>query len=145
MPVFDRRGLLIAASSALVLTAIGARTRAAAQSARTPRLRYGDLYGPVLDEPFPIPGLRPSQVKPAFLRTEVPDDTTEAPGTIVIDPQSRYLYLVQGSGWATRYGVGVGRSGFGWSGIATVGISRNGRTGTRPRKCWLDSLNSSTA
>jgi lipoprotein-anchoring transpeptidase ErfK/SrfK len=121
MPVFDRRGFLVAASSALVATAIGARTRAAAQTAHAPRLRYGDLYGPVQDEPFPIPGLRPSQVKPAFLRAEVAYETSEPPGTIVVDPQSRYLYLVQGSGRATRYGVGVGRSGFGWSGTATVG------------------------
>src|SRR3954470_21412464 len=121
MPVFDRRGFLVAASSALVATAIGARTRAAAQTAHPARLRYGDLYGPVQDEPFPIPGLRPSQVKPAFLRAEVAYETSEAPGTIVVDPQSRYLYLVQGNGRATRYGVGVGRSGFGWSGTATVG------------------------
>jgi lipoprotein-anchoring transpeptidase ErfK/SrfK len=121
MPVIDRRGFLVTASSALVLTAVGERTRAAAQPARTPRLRYGDVYGPVLDEPFPIPALKPSQVRPAFLRTEVLYETAEAPGSLVIDPKSRYLYLVQGSGWATRYGVGVGRSGFGWSGTATVG------------------------
>src|SRR3954469_15073163 len=99
MSVFDRRGFLIAASSALVVTAVGARTRAAAQSARTLGLRYSDIYGPVLDEPFPIPGLRASQVKSAFLRTEVPYETAEAPGTLVVDPQTRYLYLVQGDGW----------------------------------------------
>jgi lipoprotein-anchoring transpeptidase ErfK/SrfK len=121
MPVFDRRGFLTAASSALLLSALGARSEAAAQSSRTPGLRYGDLYGPVPDEPFPLPGLRPSQLKPAFVRTEVAYETAEAPGTLIIDPQSRYLYLVQGNGWATRYGVGVGRSGFGWSGTATVG------------------------
>jgi lipoprotein-anchoring transpeptidase ErfK/SrfK len=121
MPVFDRRGFLTAASSALVLSAIGAKTRAAAQSNRTSRPRYGDLYGPVLDEPFPVPGLKASQVRPAFLRTEVPYETPEPPGAIVIDPQSRYLYLIQEGGWATRYGVGVGRAGFGWSGTATVG------------------------
>ena len=46
--------------------------------------------------------------------------THEQPGTIVIDPQHRFLYLVQGNGWALRFGVGVGRQGFGWSGAATV-------------------------
>jgi lipoprotein-anchoring transpeptidase ErfK/SrfK len=121
MPVFDRRGFLIAASSTMFLTAVGAKSRVEAQSARTTGPRYGDLYGPVPDEPFPIPGLRPSQVKPEFLRTEVLYETAETPGTLVVDPQSRYLYLVRGGGWATRYGVGVGRSGFGWSGTATVG------------------------
>ena len=121
MSVLDRRGFLIACSSGLAATILGARTRADAQSARPGGFRYGDPYGPVTDEPFPIPGLRPSQVKSAFLRAEVPYDTAEAPGTLVVDPQSRYLYLVQEGGWATRYGVGVGRSGFGWSGIATIG------------------------
>src|SRR4051794_23327380 len=108
MPVLDRRGFLIAASS-LVVAAFGARTGAAAQSARATSPRYGDLYGPVLDEPFPIPALRASQVRPAFLRAEVPYETAEAAGTLVVDPQAHYLYLVQGGGWATRYGVGVGR------------------------------------
>jgi lipoprotein-anchoring transpeptidase ErfK/SrfK len=59
-------------------------------------------------------------VKPAFLRAEVPFESTEAPGTIVIEPHSRYLYQVQDGGWATRYGVGVGRAGFGWSGTAII-------------------------
>jgi lipoprotein-anchoring transpeptidase ErfK/SrfK len=121
MPVCNRRDFLIVASSALAFTAVGARTRASAQSTRTLGLRYGDPYGPVLDEPFPIPGLKASQVKPAFLRAEALFETPEKPGTLVIDPQSRYLYVVQGGGWATRYGVGVGRSGFGWSGTAAVG------------------------
>jgi lipoprotein-anchoring transpeptidase ErfK/SrfK len=120
MPVLDRRGFLAACSSALAATVL-ARTRADAQSAYPGGFRYGDLYGPVTGEPFPIPALRPSQVKPAFLRADVPYDTAEAPGTLVVDPRSRYLYLVQEGGWATRYGVGVGRSGFGWSGVATIG------------------------
>ena len=42
------------------------------------------------------------------------------PGTIVIDPVGHYLYLVQPGGRAIRYGVGVGRQGFAWSGIATI-------------------------
>ena len=46
--------------------------------------------------------------------------TSEAPGTIIVDPRSRYLYLVEGNGTALRYGVGVGRQGFAWSGTATI-------------------------
>jgi lipoprotein-anchoring transpeptidase ErfK/SrfK len=120
MPVLDRRAFLIASSSALAVTALGAGTRTAAQSARALGYGPGNPYGPVRDEPYPIPGLRPSQVKPAFLRAEVPFESTEAPGTIVIEPHSRYLYQVQDGGWATRYGVGVGRAGFGWSGTAII-------------------------
>jgi lipoprotein-anchoring transpeptidase ErfK/SrfK len=46
--------------------------------------------------------------------------THEPPGTIVIDPASHFLYLVQGGGKAIRYGVGVGAQGFVWSGRATI-------------------------
>ena len=47
-------------------------------------------------------------------------DTTEAPGTIVIDTPHTYLYYVLGQGRAIRYGIGVGRDGFRWSGVQTV-------------------------
>jgi lipoprotein-anchoring transpeptidase ErfK/SrfK len=45
----------------------------------------------------------------------------EPAGAIVVDPVNYFLYLILGSGRAKRYGVGVGREGFGWSGTATVG------------------------
>jgi lipoprotein-anchoring transpeptidase ErfK/SrfK len=46
--------------------------------------------------------------------------TAEAPGTIVIDTPNTYLYFVLGGGKATRYGIGVGREGFTWSGVKTI-------------------------
>lgn len=46
--------------------------------------------------------------------------TREAPGTIVIDTGNTVLYYVLGQGRAIRYGVGVGREGFTWSGVQTV-------------------------
>jgi lipoprotein-anchoring transpeptidase ErfK/SrfK len=78
------------------------------------------VYGPVRGEPFPVPALNLALVNPAFLRRLVAYQGGEAPGTIIVDPQAHYLYAVQGNGAAIRYGVGVGRTGFGWSGIATV-------------------------
>jgi lipoprotein-anchoring transpeptidase ErfK/SrfK len=60
------------------------------------------------------------QADPAFARRAVTYPTPVPPGTIVIDPGSHFLYLVQGGGQAIRYGVGVGGEGFGWSGSATV-------------------------
>ncbi len=57
---------------------------------------------------------------PAFARKVVTYPTPEPPGTIVIDPGSHFLYLVQGGGQAIRYGVGVGAEGFVWSGRATI-------------------------
>jgi lipoprotein-anchoring transpeptidase ErfK/SrfK len=62
----------------------------------------------------------PPTINPAYLRTVVPYNGREAPGTLVVDPQNYYLYFAQKGGRALRYGVGVGAEGFGWSGTATV-------------------------
>ena len=77
-------------------------------------------YGPVTGEPFPVPAINLRQIDPAFLVTNVSYEGVESPGTIVINPATRFLYLVQDGGSAIRYGVGVGREGFGWSGVAAV-------------------------
>ncbi|RQH13267.1 L,D-transpeptidase [Bradyrhizobium sp. RP6] len=55
-----------------------------------------------------------------FRRQTVSYATREAPGTIIIDTPNTYLYYVLGNGQALRYGIGVGRDGFTWSGIQTV-------------------------
>ena len=58
---------------------------------------------------------------PARFKRQVVDyRTSEAPGTIVIDTPSTYLYLVLGNGRAMRYGIGVGREGFTWAGTQNV-------------------------
>jgi lipoprotein-anchoring transpeptidase ErfK/SrfK len=62
----------------------------------------------------------PREADPAFARATVTYPSPEKAGTIVVDPGSHYLYLVQGGGQAIRYGVGVGSEGFGWSGLAVV-------------------------
>ena len=56
----------------------------------------------------------------AYARQIVPFHTSEAPGTIIIDTGQRYLYLVQPNDRAIRYGIGVGRIGFQWSGVERV-------------------------
>ena len=57
----------------------------------------------------------------ADLRRRVVDlRSNEAPGTIVIDTANTYLYLVLPGGQAIRYGIGVGREGFTWSGVKTI-------------------------
>ena len=53
-------------------------------------------------------------------RAVVAFNTSEAPGTIVIDTGNTALYFVLGQGRAVRYGVGVGREGFTWSGTQTI-------------------------
>ena len=62
-----------------------------------------------------------SSVLPERLRrTVVAFNTNEAPGTVVIDTGNTALYYVLGQGRAIRYGVGVGREGFTWSGTQTI-------------------------
>ena len=81
---------------------------------------YDAIYAEMKDGAFVIPAVQYRQINPAFLRTSVAYAAQEPPGTIVIDPANHLLYHVQGGGRATRYGVGVGREGFGWAGVATI-------------------------
>jgi len=62
------------------------------------------------------------QKQPAakYRRKVVRLDTDQAPGTIIVDTNNKFLYLVEGKNRATRYGIGVGRDGFGWSGVMKV-------------------------
>jgi lipoprotein-anchoring transpeptidase ErfK/SrfK len=82
--------------------------------------RYAALYAPMDGGRFPVPAVRLADIDPRYLRQAVYFPTREAPGTIVIDPHNHFLYLVQDSGRAIRYGVGVGRQGFEWSGAAVI-------------------------
>ncbi|MDP9136855.1 MAG: L,D-transpeptidase [Pseudomonadota bacterium] len=72
-------------------------------------------------EQYPISREDYKKVKPQFRPLVVDYPTREPPGTIVVDTRRRLLYFVLGEGRARRYGVGVGRWGFGWSGTATIG------------------------
>ncbi|MGA2129781.1 MAG: L,D-transpeptidase [Xanthobacteraceae bacterium] len=85
-----------------------------------PAMERPAIYAEIGGEPFPVRALNLSQIDPAYLRKSVYYPTSEAPGTIVVDPQHHFLYLVEGGGQAIRYGVGVGREGFGWSGVASI-------------------------
>ncbi|MGH6923897.1 MAG: L,D-transpeptidase [Propylenella sp.] len=78
------------------------------------------------------PRVRARQVDRDFLPALVDDPTGEKPGTIVIDTRQRYLYRVLADGKAQRYGVGVGREGFGWSGRVRVGRKAEWPTWTPP-------------
>jgi lipoprotein-anchoring transpeptidase ErfK/SrfK len=60
------------------------------------------------------------QLNPKFKRTEVSFKTDEKPGTIIIRTSQKFLFLVLPNGKALRYGIGVGRDGFRWSGVEYV-------------------------
>jgi lipoprotein-anchoring transpeptidase ErfK/SrfK len=60
------------------------------------------------------------RLDPKFLPQQVAYDGPEKPGTIVIDSGEKFLYFVLPGGKARRYGVGVGKEGFGWSGTENI-------------------------
>jgi lipoprotein-anchoring transpeptidase ErfK/SrfK len=62
----------------------------------------------------------PLELPARFKRQTVNYATREAAGTIIIDTPNTYLYYVLGGGQAIRYGIGVGRDGFTWSGTQTI-------------------------
>lgn len=90
------------------------------------------MYGPVPNEPFPIPAVDISQVPPQYWRQIVDDPTGERPGTLVVDTPNRFTYFVRPGGKAMRYAIGVGRQGFSWSGEARIAMKRRWPTWTPP-------------
>jgi lipoprotein-anchoring transpeptidase ErfK/SrfK len=88
----------------------------------------------VPDKKFAIPAVDVSKIDPKYYRRTVRYDTREAPGTIIIDPASYYVYRVEDDGNATRYGANVPRKGFLWTGEAYVGRKAEWATWTPPKE-----------
>ena len=59
-----------------------------------------------------------------FRKQVVTIGSKSPPGSVIVDPEHRFLYFILGNDQAIRYGVGVGREGFAWSGNATIGMKR---------------------
>jgi lipoprotein-anchoring transpeptidase ErfK/SrfK len=74
----------------------------------------------IFDQAMRSPDADQSELSPELRRQVVAYPTRETPGTVVIDTPNHFLYLVLGNGRALRYGIGVGREGFTWSGVQTV-------------------------
>lgn len=72
------------------------------------------------DQPGLIATPEEEQLDPKWQKTMVFYRTTEAPGTIIVHTNERYLYVVQPGGRALRYGIGVGRDGFQWQGLVKI-------------------------
>lgn len=89
-------------------------------------------YGPRSQEQFPLPAIDPRVLAPKFRRQRISYRSSEAPGTVIVDTRDFYLYLVEPSGTAMRYGVGLGRQGFEWSGRARIAWKRPWPTWTPP-------------
>lgn len=93
---------------------------------------FRKMYAAMPQEEFPIPAVDLEQVEPRYYRQIVDDPTGEAPGTVVVRTAETALYLVREGGEALRYGVGLGRAGFEWSGRALIQWKRRWPTWTPP-------------
>jgi lipoprotein-anchoring transpeptidase ErfK/SrfK len=75
-------------------------------------------------EDFPIVVGEGTKLPEKFRRQQVTFGSQEPVGSIIVDPEHKYLYFILTNDQAIRYGVGVGREGFAWSGQAIVGMKR---------------------
>ncbi|MFN7025478.1 MAG: L,D-transpeptidase [Pseudorhizobium sp.] len=78
------------------------------------------MYAPIMDGHQTIPGVDVTKMDPKNVRQVVDYKTGYPPGTIVVDPHSRFLYLVMEGGKAMRYGVGVAKAGMEFKGEADI-------------------------
>src|SRR5882672_9647567 len=119
------RRLSLRATGALVLGAALMLSPALLSSASAQMLGYASTPQSLFPSDnlmvAPPAGEGDGSVVPERLRrTIISFNTREAPGTIIIDTGNTALYFVLGQGRAIRYGVGVGREGFTWSGVQTI-------------------------
>jgi lipoprotein-anchoring transpeptidase ErfK/SrfK len=90
------------------------------------------LYHALPSEKFAIPAVTAEDFDPKYIRRRVRYPTKHPAGTVIVDPDAKFLYLIMADGEALRYGIGVGREGFGWSGTAQVARKAQWPTWTPP-------------
>lgn len=90
-------------------------------SSSDPALKNVSDYKARVDGGFQVVAIPVTKVASRLYRQQVSYRTKHKVGTIVVDTKARYLYLVQSGGSAMRYGIGVGKAGFAWSGSAHIG------------------------
>jgi lipoprotein-anchoring transpeptidase ErfK/SrfK len=92
---------------------------------------------PAYAAPYPAaPGMeadpRSRPFDPRYEKQTVDYSGKESPGTVVVDTPNKFLYLVEEHGKALRYGIGVGRPGFTWSGVKTISAKKEWPDWTPP-------------
>ncbi|NKB51665.1 MAG: L,D-transpeptidase family protein [Rhizobiaceae bacterium] len=99
-----------------------------------PALKNINDYRARTDGDFKLAAIPVKKLDKRLLRQQVKYRTRHKVGTLVVDPKSKYLYLIQSGGKAMRYGIGVGKAGFEWSGAAHVGWKQKWPTWTPPEE-----------
>jgi len=111
---------LVLVGAAVWTTDARAQVLAMTWEHRVGSITHGATPDVVPDEDAAAPSEIATDIPARLRRQQVNYSTIESPGTIVIDTPNTYLYLVLGDGKAIRYGIGVGRDGFTWSGVKTI-------------------------
>ena len=131
----SRRAFCAGATAALATTtAFPALAAGSPEERRSELEAYLEMYGPMPNEPFPIPAVDLSKVDPVYLRKYGEYETSERPGTVIVDTAKRVLFLTLPEGKGIRYGVGIGRDGFSWSGRAVIRSRKPGQHGHPPQR-----------
>lgn len=133
---FSRRHFVAGSASLLGLTVAGCQTTGLQTAKRELEAKetrsFALNYSARPNEKFPIPAVKRDSFPSKFHRRLVKYDTKEKVGSLIVDSKNFYLYHVRPEGKAMRYGVGLGRAGFEWSGRARVAWSRKWPTWTPP-------------
>ncbi|WOC16664.1 L,D-transpeptidase [Pseudochrobactrum sp. MP213Fo] len=132
---FARRNFLLGASALMLAGCVsnGEAMRPTAPLKPTPVKRITPpMYYAVSDEGYEVPEVDVSKVPEKYWRQEVDYQTDEKPGTVIVDTPNKYLYHIKSGGRAMRYGIGVGRDGFAWSGRAIIAYKRKWPRWTPP-------------
>ena len=120
----SRRTFLVAAPLALGGCVSTQQSKGLPKKKRQIPDYYLEMYAPIADEPFPIPAPDLSRIEPQYYRQEVAYASYEPAGSLIVDTDQRFLYLILGGGRALRYGVGVGKAGLEFEGVGTVQYKR---------------------
>lgn len=95
---------------------------------------YASAYGAMLDDGNSLPAFDYTKMNRKYLRQRVNYYGPEQAGTIIVDARRRHLYLVERGGKAIRYGIAVGKEGYGWTGNSILQWKRKWPTWTPPKE-----------
>lgn len=95
---------------------------------------YAAAYAPLEDGDFTWPAINYKAFDREYWRQVVDYKSRQRPGTIIVDPYNKHLYWILSPSKALRYGIGVGKAGFAWSGEAQVRVKREHPIWRPPRE-----------
>ncbi|MET3927250.1 L,D-transpeptidase [Devosia sp. 2618] len=137
-PSMTRRQLLVGAASLSALALAGCATTTPQAPVVQGPTRYNvppdvlSMYAARPEEDFPVPAADVSMVEPTYWRQEVDNPTGQPAGSVVVDTSNFFLYWTMPDNRAMRYGVGLGRAGFEWSGTGHIAYKRKWPVWTPP-------------